>query len=205
MDKREEAQAQDLILKYILDNRYHTFQGSSIERLFQPSDFYSSFFNKKLDRKYIDRLIEKIITYELGGNVIVKWQDNLIFGCNHLTEEFLKNGGFLQVYEGKIAAEREYLEDATKERDRKALEWENLKLTNKLNQQKLKTHYFPIIISLLGLAIAIASYFRPSNNSAIEEMNTQVRSLEKNLQDVQKEFKEENKELKERLYKAEDE
>jgi len=67
--------------------------------------------------------------------------------------EFLEHGGFVNQYESELEADEEMLKLASQGQRIKDLTEENLKLTNKLNEQKIKTHWWPI--GVLGLVCII--------------------------------------------------
>lgn len=118
-------------------------------------------------------------------------------------EKILESGGFVVEYENTVEVNRKFMEAATIDGDIKKLQVKNLELTNKLNNRKLKTHYVPIIVSLVSLAIAAYSLLKPSDSVSQEVLDTKVESLEGQIKQLEKDLKKENGDLKDRLYKAE--
>lgn len=97
--------------------------------------------------------------------------------ANEFTEDFLEGGGFVTLHEEIVKTNRKQLEDAIKEKDYQKLHGENLLLTTKLNKQRLKTHWIPIVVSFISLAFAAYSLLKPSNSISQDVLDTKVESL----------------------------
>lgn len=125
------------------------------------------------------------------------------FSSNGMTQRYLDKGGFVNQYESDREADMEALKLAAQDQRIKDSQ-----------EKKLKYWWVPIGVSLLGLGIAIASYFRPSDKVTQDQLSNNIEVIQDSIQslktDFQKEtdalrndFQKESDSLKDRLYKAE--
>ena len=203
MDLREEAKAKDAIIGYMLDNPDFQTKHGRMPRMFKSSDFYKSVFGKKLRLDYIERLIEEIVDHH---EEIIKKIDAQNIDSNSVTQRFYDSGGFVAEYDREQEANIKH--DAANERNStiQELQLENLQLSNRLSRQKLKTHWIPIGISIVGLILAAVPYLKPPNNVTEERLNPKIDSIQNRLEQLENGLKQKDKEveqLREELNKAE--
>ncbi|AZQ58366.1 hypothetical protein EJ994_05935 [Maribacter sp. MJ134] len=111
------------------------------------------------------------------------------FKANDFTKEFLDAGGFVNQYESKKEADEQAARLLMQDERIKNQTEENLRLTTELNRQRLKTHWIPIIISLVGLGIAVASFFRPSNNPSKPVDDNRLQIIEMKMEQIENDLK----------------
>lgn len=119
-----------------------------------------------------------------------------------LTKSFLEKGGFTKIYEDQVEKIKEGIQKKREDIKLQELKKENLQLINRLNKQKLKTHWIPIIISLLGLVIALASYFKPSKEVSKTIENSRLKNIEMKMDQLENDLKEDLDSLQNELYEA---
>ena len=195
MEGRERAELKNRVLRFLLKN----------DRDYRPKAIYRS-LNSPV--KFLEHFIELLeeMCQEASKYFDCDVRDDgsiWVLKQNEFTLEFLEAGGFINQYESDLEAVQEMNRLAVQEERFKGLEEKNLLLGNRLAEQKLKTHWIPITISLIGLGVAIASYFRPSDNVTREELNQELQKVQDTIQQLKTDFKNENEELKERVYEAE--
>ncbi|CAM4410404.1 hypothetical protein [Zobellia nedashkovskayae] len=204
MEKKKKAESQDDILKYMLSNSKVKTKHSEMTRMFGSNDFYKDLFNKEFELEIIDKLILEIIEF---GNDIVKNPHKQNIEPNQNTQKFLNDGGFVSEYYRKTEEDNRKNEYVLGEQRIRELQEENLILNNKFTTQKLKTHWVPIIISMIGVAISIvalgASKFQFSDNFVLDGYIKRIEQLEYNQKQLEKDLLQENYKLKEEVYKAE--
>ncbi len=196
MDEVLRVTAKDEILKFVLgyDGANNVFIAKNL-------------FKNKIGSEEVKKLCYEIVEYDKFLLDIQVDKDIIVVRGNDLTKKFLKEEKFYFIEfkktAGKFMKEFKKNEFQKNENELRDLQKVNLKLTNKLNRQKLKTHYIPIVISIISLSFAAYTLLKPSNNVPQEQYDTKMKSIEKDIQQLRNDFKQENDELKDRLYKAE--
>lgn len=122
---------------------------------------------------------------------------------NDFTQEFLDNGGFVNQYESDLEADLEATANSNQEGKIRDLQEENLTLSNQVAMMKIKTYWFPIIVSAIGALTAIGSLIYTINQATETVSKTELQELKNEVDSLRIEFKKENDDLKERLYEAE--
>ncbi|MCL6264918.1 hypothetical protein [Flagellimonas myxillae] len=196
MDEVLRITAKDEILKFVLG-----YDG--VNNVFIAKNL----FKNKIGSEEVKKLCYEIVEYDKFLLDIKVVKDIIVVSGNDLTKKFLKEEKFYFIEfketAGKFMKEFKKNEHLRNENELRNLQKVNLKLTNKLNKQKIKTHYIPIVISIISLGFAAYSLFKPSNGVSQKQYDTKIEFIDQELKQLRIEFKQENDELKERLYKAE--
>lgn len=185
MEERKQAELKDRILKYLMENE-NTETSIILNHIPKiNTDVFEEIISELVDLN----LIETVARTKSGHRIKITYKGS----------KLLYKGGFMEQYESEDEAEntRRILELEEQGRTRKRDE--HLELNTELTKQELKTHWIPIFISIIGLGIAIASYFRPYKVETDVDILKRIEKLETN----QKQFKKANDSLKNELYKAE--
>ncbi|MFS4456680.1 hypothetical protein [Maribacter sp. 2304DJ31-5] len=111
-------------------------------------------------------------------------------------KDFLDWGGFVSLYEVSQIENKDVY-------DKIKLEDEIRKLQKISLEQKTKTHYLPIVISIISLGFAAYSLLKPFDSVPQEQYDIKMKSIKKELKQIKVDFKQKNDELKDRLSKAE--
>ncbi len=128
---------------------------------------------------------------------IIETRDGVAVHPNDLTKKYAELDNFFTSQVLEIAVTN------LKKGEKDKFEKEIVLLQKKNLEQKVKTHWMPIAISIISLVFAAYSLLKPTNNVPPEQYDTKIESIEKELQQLRIDFKQENEELKDRLYKAE--
>ena len=190
MEEKNRAEFKNSILDFLLglDGNYHNdFIYSNMGKPVNSQDHFDEILYEMIDEG------ERYLYYNNTGGMFY-------LGSNSFTEEFLKAGGFVTMYESNLEADLQATSIANQEQTIRNLTEQNLTLSNQVAAMKLKTHLIPLVISGLSAIVAIGSLFYPkSNNVSLSEIKT----IHNKLDSLRMDFKKENEELKSRLYEAE--
>lgn len=189
MDKVDRVEFKDEVLKLVRES------GTCNKR------DVSSQFSEDAKGKYFEDIFKELVDSNLI-NVTSRTKDSKRIEITYQGKELLDLGGFTKQYELEVENIKEGIQKKRDDIKLQELQKENLQLINRLNKQKLKTHWIPIIISLLGLVTALASFFRPSNDVSKEQLETKIERIENELEELRTDYKEQNDKLKDDLYKA---
>lgn len=143
----------------------------------------------RLTENQIEKIFREISNSKYSSLVDLSTDEIYIVRATSVTQEFLDNGGFLALYQ--IEEQRKLLERA--------------KLTDEASIAKKDNMFWwlPLIISAIGLLVAILAYYRPTDTNTSEKLNHKVDSLKIKVNQLQNGLKHENDSLKNKLYKAE--
>ncbi|MFX0555819.1 hypothetical protein ACOCEA_03430 [Maribacter sp. CXY002] len=193
MEGKERAELKNKILEFLLslDGNYHN------------THIYSKMGKPVNSIDHFDEILDEMI---IDGRRYVDYNksDGIFYlGRNNFTEEFLHNGGFVNMYENELEAQIQVNSIANQEQAIRDLTQENLKLSNQVANMKLKTYLIPLIISGISAAIAFASliYVIYINSSKVSQF--ELRTIESKIDSIKIDFKKENEKLKSRIYEAE--
>ncbi len=191
------AKKKDEILKFLLTEPNGMNNMTIARKLFQ----------NKTGPREVELLLREMVSEVPSIVDLDERKDSVIAIPNDLTKKYAaENGYFTQCFmesSFKKIDENKKNEEAEKlEREFRELQSENLKLSTKLSRQKLKTHWIPIAISIIGVLVAIALRFIPTDNSLKEKVYEKLEQQENELELLKTEFKRENDVLKDELSKV---
>ena len=189
MDEKELAHFKDDILRLFVDKK----NGADIYWLVHQINM------EGLNREYIESVLEDIDEWDLNVLQVIR-NERYYMQPTPLTKKFLDQGGFVNQYESDLEADLQAASISNQENKIRDLQEENLTLSNQVATMKIKTYWFPIIISSLSAIIAIVSLFYPIPDTVSKP---ELQELRNEVDSLRIEFKKENDELKEKLYEAE--
>tara|TARA_R110002051_G_scaffold295992_1_gene361957 strand:- start:5095 stop:5688 length:594 start_codon:yes stop_codon:yes gene_type:complete len=185
MEGSELARFKDNVLEELLKHSDKIDALSLYKQIGEPLDNYNHF------ETIVEEMLEHFKRYIQGDNSTGR----LYIIATVETKQFLKEGGFVLRRKKEIEANGNLTEMALRPGRIERLTEERLKQDIRKN----KYWWMPIAVSIVSVAIAIASYFRPSNNITKDKF----KELQDEVEGLRIDFNEENNNLKDRLYKAE--
>ena len=189
MDEKELAHFKDDILRLLVDKDL----GADINWLAAKLKIVGA------NRDYLKTVLDEIDDWNI--NVLhVTRNERYYMQPTPLTKKFLAIGGFVNQYESDLEADLQAAAISNQENKIRDLQEENLTLSNQVATMKIKTYWFPIILSSLSAIIAIASLFYPIPDT---DLKPELQELKDKVDSLRLDFRKENDDLKERLYEAE--
>ena len=194
MDEKTRARRKDDILEYLFDE---------YPKAIPPSDIARIVTSKTLTTEQIIELCEEIISDDLDVLQMERTEIGLCYKATDKTGEFIfKLNGFKAIKvleEGLEHQERmREIKRGIQQDKLNEIQGRNLTLNN-------KTYWIPIVISLAGVAIALASYFKPSGETSQQYDTSRLVEIEKRLEGIEMELKLENDSLRQELQKVKNE
>ncbi|WP_136468831.1 hypothetical protein [Flagellimonas onchidii] len=139
----ERARLKNKIIEFLLLNKRSAWSEDTLHiKLDEPTETISH-FNKIVSEMIVEA--PKYFDYNTEDDYFTLLQ------ANDFTKEFHEWGGFVDLYIAEEMRQQDIEQDKEREKHFKNLERENTFLTNKLNKQRLKTHWIPITISIMAL------------------------------------------------------
>ncbi|MEM9001503.1 MAG: hypothetical protein AAGB24_14665 [Bacteroidota bacterium] len=189
MDKVDRVEFKDEILKLVRES------GRCNKR------DVSSLFSQDAKGEYFEDIFKELVDSNLI-NVTSRTKDSTRIEITYQGKELLDLGGFTKQYELEVEKIKEGIQKKREDNKLQELQKENLQLINRLNKQKLKTHWIPIIISLFGLVIALASYFKPSKEISKPIDNSRFNNIEMKMEQLENGLKKDLDSIQNELYEA---
>lgn len=193
MEGKERAILKNQVLEFLLpidgnphNNHIYSKMGKPVKSL--------AHFDEILNE--IIREGERYVYYNKSGGMFY-------LGSNNFTEEFLQNGGFVNMYERELEAQIQADSIANQEQTIRNLTEENLSLSNQVANMKLKTYTIPLIISGVSAAVAIGSLLSSIYTSSSKVSQSELRTIEHKIDSLRIDFEKENDKLKSRIFEAE--
>ena len=191
MEGRGLAEFKDSILTLIVDKP----NGANLLWLIHQ------FKMEGLTKEYLIKVLEELDSYSHSKNLIT-----LTIGQTYhvirtpFTKKFLEGGGFVKQFD----AETEVIQNEKKaalrgsrieelQEQNLMLGNENHKLNSQLTKQKIKTHWIPIGISIVGLTFAAIPYIMPPVNDLHDQLKPRIDSIENRLKQLENGLKQKDK------------
>lgn len=191
MDNKTKARWKDEILKYLQEEYPRALHIKDIMRIVTKQAL--------MPDKLIE-ICEEIISDDLG--VLENKNDNtgINYKATEKTREFLQTqGGFKKLHSNK---EMIAIQEKEKDSSRKELQDEVAQLQRRNLQLRTKTHWIPIFISLFGFVIALASFFRPSNEPSKPVDDNRLQNIEMKMEQLENGLKKDLDSIQNELYEA---
>lgn len=195
MEGIEEAKLMNQVMDYLLNHKHMVDSYSLFANMGEPMKSHDHFMELLEKMKQI-----KSKAFELKE---IKTMDvRLMIGITAFTEDFKNEGGFVHEYNKYKEAAIKINEGTSQDKRIKDLTEQNLRLSNQLKKQKIKTHWIPIgisIVSLLGsiiIPIVISSMKQPNQSDRIR-----LDIVEGKIGKLRKEYQQKNDSLYEEMMK----
>lgn len=198
MDNKTKARYKDEIVKYLRDKYPMEIYAKDMAKIIS---------NGLLTHQEMIGLCEEIISDDYG--VIEKGVSAFIASYVAVEvpkEDFLSTNIYQALENLKEGAEREEkirdIKRGRKKDELDQLQQKNLELSNQLNKTRLKTHWIPIVISIVGLGVAVASFFRPSNEPSKPVDDNRLQNIEMKMEQLENGLKKDLDSIQNQLYEA---
>ncbi len=190
MDELRKAKNKDKILEYLYDERQFAMP---------VSDIAMALFQNAIDAKTVMDLCHEIIDFDPDLLAETMVGTKAAFQANDNTLYFMDNSSFVEMVEQGKRKEK-VADIKQRERDKKQDEIHELQRKNL--QLKTKTHWIPIIVSILGFIIALASFFKPSNEVSEPVDDSRLKDIETKIEQLENGLKKDLDSLQNELYEA---
>ncbi|MEP2240412.1 MAG: hypothetical protein ABJI22_18745 [Maribacter sp.] len=196
IDKKRKSIYKDEILSYL---------NSEIQRPIEVNEINRIVTNNTLSMLNLLNFCHEIMDDQPSLLKRSSYLNKITFQATEATSVFLENSGFEKLYNEEInqvniaKAKSEELEN--QQADLRKEQHKNLKLSNQLTEYKIKTHYLPIVISVLSLMIAAWALYNRSEKPMMDE--DLIKEIQTRMDYIEGSLLKENDELKEKIYKSE--
>lgn len=196
MDKLEWAKLKDQLLKGLLNHGHEIGHPIISQEL----------LDGRLNEEEVKLMIYEISSFQLNLMTMDLNNPGILVSATRHTQAFLDNGGFQKMEEDVLFKIEELERKQMELEEIEEIKKENVRLINRLNKQKLKTHMMPILISGISALIALSalgwSIYKFSNKPPEPVDDSRLRNIEMKMKQLENGLKKDLDSLQNELYKA---